>query len=119
MRRLLFNPLAQQPYASGEYYTNSNDIARFTLDKAIERGHLYYGRIVSSSAANETLLMFDTLDNSVEEYVTTPFIMFDENGIPNHFYGTAINDSKYIEIDKNLHMPTADEDYTIYIYQLI
>ena len=119
MRRLLFNPLEQQPYASGEYAANSNGIARFTLDKPIEQGHLYYGRIVSSSAANETLLILDTLDTSVEEYVTTPFIMFASDGIPNHFYGTATKGSKYIDVDRKLKIPTADESYIICIYQLM
>ena len=46
MRRLLFNPLAQQPYASGEYDIN-NQI--FILDKPLETGHVYYAVIYSDA----------------------------------------------------------------------
>ena len=75
MRRLLFNPLAQQPYASGEY-DSQND--KFVLDKSLEYGHLYYARIICTSTAYQTCCLIDTC-NYAGEVWTTPFTFITSN----------------------------------------
>lgn len=116
MRRLLFNPLVQQPYARGEYEPSTH---RFVLDKEIKANHLYYLFIESSSADSSTCALLDT--RSTRSMLNTSvFAFIGVSGYERPFHAKASIDSKYITIVLNdSDNPTTDEDYTIYVYQLM
>ena len=113
MRRLLFNPLDQEPYASGEYDKALN---QFILDKPVESGHLYYARIISSSLESQTCCLIDASKNSSGIKIS-PFTFLNNQGFYDVFTGSIIDN--YLTIDKDVNTPTADEDYIVYIYKLM
>lgn len=116
MRRLLFNPLAQKPYASGEYVPSTH---RFVLDKEIKANHLYYLFIESSSADSSTCALLDTRSTR-SRHNTSVFAFIGASGSERPFHAKASIDSNYITIVLNDgDNPTTDEDYTIHVYQLM
>lgn len=115
MRRLLFNPLAQKPYASGEYVPSTQ---RFVLDKEIKANHLYYLFIESSSADSSTCALLDTRSTR-SSHNTSVFAFIAASGYERPFHAKAFIDSNYITIVLNGDNPTTDEDYTIHVYQLM
>ena len=56
MRRLLFNPLAQQPYASGEY---DSLYTRFVIDKPLEYGNLYIVQVYNTDLKEVSTTIMD------------------------------------------------------------
>ena len=116
MRRLLFNPLDQKPYASGEYEPSTH---RFVLDKKIKGNHLYYLLIESLSADTSTCALLDTRSTR-GAIITSVFAFVGASGYERPFHASATTDRNYITIVLNdSDNPTTDEDYTIYVYQLM
>ena len=107
-----YNPF-EKPFASGEYNTQLNE---FKLDKELEGGHLYYARIISSSLEAQTCCLIDTF-KSMYGFKTTPFTFLNNQGFYDAFTGSIVRNS--LTIDKDVNTPTSDEEYIVYIYQLI
>lgn len=115
MRRLLFNPLAQKPCASGELDKVNN---RFVLDNALKENHVYYCKIISSTDASITTCIIDT--TKTDSHYTTPFVLLNTAGDYKYFHGYLyINNKKYITINTTNDTPSSDDDYIIYIYKLM
>ena len=116
MRRLLFNPLAQQPYASGKLDKVNN---RFVIDNPLEENHVYYCKIFSGT---DTSLMPCIIDITMktDTYYTTPFALLNANGDLKYFHGDCyIQEPKYINIDTTNDTISTDDNYDIYIYKLM
>lgn len=113
MRRLLFNPLAQQPYASGEY---DNQNSKFVLDKTLEYGHLYYARIICTSADYQTSCLIDSCNYNGTVY-TTPITLIAPNGDYKIFGAYLENNAIFVD-EGNATIGTND-NYIIYIYKLM
>ena len=112
MRRMNYNPF-EKPFASGVYDVSLN---QFILDKSLESGHLYYARIMSSSLESQTCCLIDTSKNNYA-IKTSPFTFLNNQGFYDAFTGSIIDN--YLTIDKDVNTPTSDENYLVYIYQLI
>ena len=116
MRRLLFNPLAQQPYASGVLDKSNN---QFVLDNPLEEGHLYYCKIFSFTDSSLTTCIIDTT-NGIDTHYTTPFVLIDVDTNYKNFYGMWYkNNAKHIVINTASASISTDDDYIIYVYKLI
>lgn len=116
MRRLLFNPLEQEPYTSGTLDKVNN---RFVLDNPLEKNHVYYCKIFSGTDTSITTCIIDTAMMSTSHY-TTPFILLNANGNYKYFHGDwYVENKKYITIDTTNDTPSSDDDYIIYIYKLM
>ena len=111
MRRLLFNPLAQQPYAIGNYNQN-----KFVLDKPLEYGHIYYCVIYNEIERHQTSCFINTTYKA-DTPITTPFNLHDIDGVNNIFCAKYM-DNELIIMDDNL-TPTHNNDYVIYVYKLM
>ena len=113
MRRLLFNPLDQESYASGEYDAQN---VKFVLDKSLEYGHLYYARIICTTTAYQTCCLIDTCNYSGEIW-TTPFAFIASNDDFKTL--NAYLENNTIVIDGGNGAPSGTEKYSIYIYKLM
>lgn len=111
MRRLLFNPLAQQPYATGEY-----NQYKFVLDKPLEYGHIYYCVIYNVRERFQTLCFINATYKD-DTPITTPFIFYDIDGVNNIFCAKYMNNALII-MDDNF-TATQNNDYMIYVYKLM
>ena len=113
MRRLLFNPLEQEPYTSGEY-----DIlnTKFVLDKSLEYGHLYYARIICTSSNYQTCCLIDTCNYESTIY-TTPITLIAAND-DYQIFGAYLENNSIVVDEGNATMGTT-ANYIIYIYKLI
>lgn len=115
MRRLLFNPLAQKPYASGELDKVNH---RFVIDKPLEENRVYYCKIISNTDVSMTTCIIDTTKS--DSHYTTPFVLLNNAGNYKYFYGDwYVANKKYITIDTTNDTLSSDEDYIIYIYKLM
>ena len=115
MRRLLFNPLAQQPYASGEYKFANKE---FVLDKSLEDGHLYYARIICDTFGYQSCFFLDTHNVNEFSCYTTPFVFVASDGTLKSF--TAKVEGNKLIIETNGTADVSNEDsFIIYIYKLM
>ena len=113
MRRLLFNPLAQQPYASGVY-----DIVNhyFVVDKKIELNHVYYLVFETPTSDSQTCAIVDTRNLRYEK-LTSAFPFLNANGKYSIFFAKI--DENHITLQGFGVNATSDEEYNVYIYQLM
>lgn len=116
MRRLLFNPLAQKPYASGEY---NNTNVNFVLDKSLEDEHLYYGHIVGKTYGYQSCFLLDTHKKyETVLFYTTPFVFVASDGTLKSFTAWLEDNKLTIETDGTTGVSNED-NYIIYIYRLM
>ena len=118
MRRLLFNPLAQQPYASGEYSAIQK---AFILDNPIVDNGLYFCIITATSTgeqiAHECCFLYLNEPKHTEnvEYITL--------GVTYSYklFISTIDSKKYVTIRNLLDDSVIDSslEYTIYLYKVI
>ena len=113
MRRLLFNPLAQQPYASGEL---NMETKQFLLDKKIEYGHLYYARIICTSYEYQTCCLIDACDYK-NTIFTTPIAFIGSND--DFAVANARVDEGVLSIDEGSVTISTTNSYIVYIYKLM
>ena len=111
MRRLLFNPLAQQPYASGEYKQY-----KFVLDKPLELGHIYYCVIYDNRERFQTSCFINATHENYTP-ITTAFNFRDAEGINSIFCAKYI-DNEIIIVDA-INTPINDNESVIYVYKLM
>lgn len=116
MRRLLFNPLAQEPYASGKYDQVNK---YFYIDRALETGFYTY-LIVENDGSGQ-----DTIHNG-NIYFETKLI--NNSHSTNIYYGNSTNIRIYVIDDGEAKQLTATKSdgsfldsgiqYTIYLYKV-
>ena len=111
MRRLLFNPLAQQPYAIGEY----NHVSEvFVLDKNLERKQVYYLKIISGVYSyGPSILDF----RNEEDFSVSNIAILDASGDPNCYAIYCEAGSNIINISNINVSLEPNKQYSIYAYQ--
>ncbi len=118
MRRLLFNPLAQQPYATGEYSAQQQV---FILDNPIVDTGLYFCIITRTSVGEQIkhdccLIYFNEPKHSKDvEYITL-------GATPSYtLFTSTIYPRNYITIRNLIDDSVIDSsyEYTIYLYKVI
>ena len=116
MRRLLFNPLAQQPYASGEL---DKIKGQFVLDKALEKGHIYIARVFNTDAEEVSTTILD-LPATKYTYTMAPIIVSDMNGNSTLYVLSSSNDTPscvdFVTAEGSPY-PT-NNSFAIYLYKL-
>ena len=119
MRRLLFNPLAQQPYASGEY---DIQYQKFILDKPLELNHVYYAVVYSTgrkSTFGPTFIDFRFKKFEQQGVITSIPLYNDTDDV--YIFGLIFleNDINVNVVNPSVTPSTSDEGFKIYIYKLI
>lgn len=119
MRRLLFNPLAQKPYASGEY-SSVNKI--FLLDKKLEKGLYIYVMHTEETGAKVVVnigLLYLNTNNISADKVRDLEIVYQSVNTP---YDLQILDGEedYIRVNNIITGLPIDEsyNYTMYLYKV-
>ena len=113
MRRLLFNPLEQQPYSSGEYDATNH---KFVLDKPLEDDHLYYGYIVGTTYGYQSCFLLDTYKKEEISLYTTPFLFVASDGTLKSFSAYLEGNKLIIDTDGTTGVSNEDS-YIISIYR--
>lgn len=119
MRRLLFNPLEQEPYTSGEYNINEQ---KFILDKPLEANHIYYAIVYSDARlASFGPAFFDFRCKEFNQSIAVSSIPLLDGFDDTYIFGLrASTDYNFIEVVHPTITPsTSDEGLVIYIYQLM
>ena len=119
MRKLLFNPLAQQPYASGEYDPVNK---YFLLDKKLEKG-LYIYVLHTEETDVQVLvnigLVYLNTNNISADKVRDLDIVYESVNTP---YDFKILDGEedYIRVSNIITNSPIDDsyNYTIYLYKV-
>ena len=117
MRRLLFNPLAQQPYTSGEY---SAQQTAFYIDNEIVDNGLYFC-IINEVVAGEQFkqhccLLYFNEKNYGPDVEYQAFGVADEFKIWTSSYNSNLIFVRYL-IDEGVI--DSSKEYTIYLYKVI
>ena len=112
MRRMNYNPF-NNVYASGEY----NHVSEvFVLDKNLERNHVYYLKIISGAYSyGPSILDF----RNEEDFTVSNIAILDAYGDP-HCYAIYCEVGSNIINISNINVSLeANNQYSIYVYQLI
>lgn len=116
MRRLLFNPLAQQPYASGEL---DKIKAQFVLDKPLEKGHMYIARVFNTDIQEVSTTIIDL---SVTNYTSSmaPVMVSDKNDNATLYVLFSQSDTpSYVDFVLAENSPyETNYSFVIYLYKL-
>ena len=116
MRRLLFNPLAQEPYASGELDKNNG---RFVLNKALEKGHIYIARVFNTDIQEVSTTIIDLSATNYTSAVA-PVVVSDENDNATLYTLFSQNDTpSYVDFNLLESSPYPTKySFVIYLYKL-
>ena len=119
MRRLLFNPLAQQPYASSEYDSVNQ---YFLLDKKLEKGLYIYVLHTEETGVQVVVnigLLYLSTNNISADKVRALEIAYQSVDAPYDFK-VLDGEEEYIRVSDIITKSPIDNsyNYTIYFYKV-
>ena len=107
-----YNPF-EKPFASGEYDINNH---YFVVDKKIEFNHIYYLVFETPTSDSQTCAIVDTRNFRSDKF-TSAFPFLNVNGEYSIFFAKI--DENHITLQESAIRATSDEEYNVYIYQII